>query len=94
MDVTVDELRRVESLQNDGRGVSCVRSILAYIDRGDIQSARAVANTDHDKIRSYNDLESMVAKVLWPLGNAPSWWNRASGGIGIRTGFRFRRRKA
>ena len=72
----VDKIRKLEAVQNDGRGVSCVRSVIHYMDRNDIEGARLVADWDHDKIRNYPEIEAAVRDALWPDGDAPSWWKR------------------
>lgn len=54
--------------QNDGRGVSCVRSIVWYIEHDDFESAKAVANTDFDKIRRYPEIAEYVQKHLLAAG--------------------------
>lgn len=69
-------LRSLESQQNDGRGVSCVRSVITYLERGDIGSARAVADTDHDKIRNYPTIEDCLSRLLWDSTTVPKWWKR------------------
>lgn len=63
---------RLEVLQaeaNPGMGVSCVRSIAMYLRKGDVESARAVADTDHDKIRNYPSIEAILIQegFLSPL---------------------------
>lgn len=79
-------LRALESKQNDGRGVSCVRSVITYLERGDLESAQAVANTDHDKIRNYPEIANFLRKALWPLGKAPSWWRVILNGVNDASG--------
>lgn len=69
-------LRGLESKQNEGRGVSCVRTVISYLDRGDLQSARTAADTDHDKIRNYPEVEDFLRRALWRDGEAPSWWRQ------------------
>lgn len=70
----IQALSDLESKQNDGRGVSCVRSIIAYLKRGDLESARTVADIDHDKIRNYPEIEVHLWKMLWENGKKPRWY--------------------
>ncbi len=63
---------RLEVLQaeeNLGMGVSCVRSIAMYLRKGDVESALAVVNTDHDKIRNYPSIAAILIEegFLAPL---------------------------
>jgi hypothetical protein len=54
--IAADHLDLLQSRQNDGRGVSCVRQLVAYLRRGDRQSAMAIANNEWDKIASYPEI--------------------------------------
>ena len=70
-----NELDTLQRVENDGRGVSCVRTLLVYLRRGDLQSARAVINNEFDKIRNYPALKAKIweldtaftKEVGWPL---------------------------
>lgn len=76
-EINLNILRALESKQNEGQGVSCVRSIIAYLERGDLESARVVADIDHDKIRNYPEIEANLWMILWQPGQtAPKWWCR------------------
>lgn len=59
----VDELDYEQSLCNQGRGISCVKTLLHYVNRGEIDKARAVFNNEADKICSH----SAVYEILWLL---------------------------
>lgn len=61
---TLDDIMKLEAELNSGRGVSCVRSFVAYFAAGDIRSARACYNTEHDKICSYPELDAKIQKLL------------------------------
>lgn len=53
---TVTELAYLKQLNertNEGRGSSVVRSIIASLERGDIEGADTIARTDADKVRQY-----------------------------------------
>lgn len=58
-----EELNSLQESQNDGRGVSCVRTIVAYLRRDDLTSAKAVANNEGDKIASYPAIEAVLQRV-------------------------------
>ncbi len=53
-----------QAKENNGRGVSCVRSIVHYLRNGDLDSARAVHLTDGDKIRNYPKLSKLLIDSL------------------------------
>jgi hypothetical protein len=57
-------LYQAQGLENGGRGVSCVREIVNYLERGDLRSAKTVANTDSDKIRNYPFLSLMIQAIF------------------------------
>lgn len=60
VDELADLLDELQAKENDGRGVSCVRQVVLYLRRGDIGSATRGARHDHDKIRSYPEIEKLV----------------------------------
>lgn len=51
-----DELHELQKPHNNGRGVSCVRGLVADIHRGDYTGAYAAATHDWDKIANYRDI--------------------------------------
>lgn len=63
-EILADKLDELQSTKNEGRGVSCVRTLIAYLRRGDIDSAKAVCFNEGDKIRNYPDIEEVLAKEL------------------------------
>ncbi len=65
----VEELERLEATKNGGRGVSCVRDIIMFLQLDRIEDARAICNWDRDKIRSYQDIARLlVDEGLMELG--------------------------
>jgi hypothetical protein len=58
-----DELDSLQAHENDGRGVSCVRSIVAYLRRDDLSAAKAIVNNEGDKIASYPVIEAALMRV-------------------------------
>ena len=60
----VETLIELEKVSNNGRGMNCVRSIITYIQRGDIGGARNVRTWDGDKTRSYPVIENQLHKMF------------------------------
>jgi len=58
---TLDELQAAE---NGERGISCVRSIVTYLRRGDFERAQNVRQIDGDKTRSYPKVEGYLTRVF------------------------------
>ena len=59
-------LHAMQMGKNDGRGVSCVRSLCAYLNRADYESAEAVCLNEWDKIRNYPDIAQFLIDVMNP----------------------------
>lgn len=57
------ELFAIQAQHNNGRGISCVRGVCSELERGQIDSARAIVNTDSDKMRSYPDVVAVLKRV-------------------------------
>ncbi|MFZ2038732.1 MAG: hypothetical protein WAV11_02250 [Minisyncoccia bacterium] len=57
-----DQLEKLQSSENEGRGVSCVRTAIFYLRGGDLDGAKAVCKNDHDKIQNYPDIEKFLEK--------------------------------
>ena len=60
-----DQLDVLQKRENEGRGVSCVRTIIACLNRGDINGAKAVCKNDGDKIESYDDIKKFLISSLF-----------------------------
>lgn len=60
INVVADELDVLQAKKNEGRGVSCVRTMITYLRRGEINLALAVRQVDGDKTRSYPDIEQFL----------------------------------
>jgi hypothetical protein len=58
----LDDLQRNE---NEGRGVSCVKSIVLHINRGEIEAAKAFCFTDADKINNYPEIKQFLISHLF-----------------------------
>jgi hypothetical protein len=58
-------LNEKQSIKNDGRGVSCVKTIADYLRRSDSKNAIAVYENEGDKICGvYPDLDEIICKGL------------------------------
>ena len=62
MQKIAERLDVLQKDQNDGRGISCVKSIITYLKLGDLRSAIAVRQHDGDKTISYFDVESYLTE--------------------------------
>lgn len=60
----IEELRKVASAQNNGRGIQCVKSILMLIDRGDMNTAGTIRSLEGDKTRSYPEVERLLEQIF------------------------------
>lgn len=58
------QLSKLEATKNNGRGVSCVRTIIQYILKGFTNLATACALNEDDKISSYPDIKNLLRKIL------------------------------
>jgi hypothetical protein len=64
--VVADRLDALQAAHNNGRGVSCVRSICFELRQRDLVGALAVCDTEGDKIRNYPDIVAVLTEVgLW-----------------------------
>lgn len=59
-----DMLDSLQARQNNGRGVTCVRSIVHYLRNNDFDSAKAVWSNDGDKIRQYPEVEVYCISIF------------------------------
>ena len=64
MEVLADSLDVLQAEKNDRRGISCVRTLIVYLRRGDIDGAKAVYLNESDKIRNYPDIKEMLEQEL------------------------------
>jgi hypothetical protein len=60
-----DELEQLQSQENDERGISCVRTVIAYLRMNDPESAKAVCLNESDKIRNYPDIAKKLEEILF-----------------------------
>ncbi len=60
-----DKLDGLQREKNNGRGVSCIQTIVIYLRQGDAQKARAVCWNEADKIVNYPDIRKVLQKELF-----------------------------
>lgn len=60
----IQELKILESKENDGRGVVCVKSIIALLERDRFNDARAIWEHDGDKINQYPKIEKAILDIF------------------------------
>lgn len=63
VDGLADELDRLHKSEHDGRGVSCVETLVFYLRRHDFDKAKAVARNESDKIRSYPEIVDVLKRI-------------------------------
>ena len=63
--VIANELDLLQKDKNQGKGLVLIKDIINCIRRGDINSAKAIASWDHDKIDSYPDIEDFLEKNIF-----------------------------
>ena len=57
-----DELDSLQASENGGRGVECVRSIVACLRRGGLTAAKVIADKAADEIASYPAIEAVLKR--------------------------------
>jgi len=65
----IDQLEQLQASKNEGRGVSCVRTVIACLRRGDLNAAEACCMNEQDKINQYPDVEKLLREMC-PKFNA------------------------
>jgi hypothetical protein len=60
----IDKLDELQSKENDGRGISCVKTILFFLRHNKIDEARACRQNEGDKINSYPLVELQINKMF------------------------------
>lgn len=65
----VEKLTALNNAANNGRGLQCVKTILAAIGRGDDHGARLVREWDGDKTRNYPKIEMQLYQMFGCRGH-------------------------
>lgn len=68
-----DQLDELQSQENNGRGVSCVKSVVAYLRVGDLDHARQICFHDHDKIINYPAIKKFIIVNLFENNEEHPW---------------------
>lgn len=61
-----DQLVLMQEKKNNGRGVSCVRTVAQYLVLNMVTEAKAVCQNEWDKIRNYPDIAEFLNRHLVP----------------------------
>jgi len=74
-----DKLDALQAKANEGRGISCVRTVVDSLRRGDFSGARACINNESDKIRSHEAIVAVLERTgLWHRIDFARWGERRS----------------
>ena len=60
----VNDLDTLQAKENKGRGISCVKSVVDLMKRGELILARTVRQTEGDKTRSYPEVEALLYRIF------------------------------
>ena len=72
-----NELDELQKVKNDGRGVSHIKTLIVYLRRGDVESAKALCFNESDKFYGLEDIQEIIIKKLFQ-GKEHPWklfWN-------------------
>lgn len=58
-----DELDRLQASKHEGRGVSCVQTLIFFLRREEFDKAKAVARNESDKIRSHEEIVAVLKRI-------------------------------
>lgn len=64
MRLIANKLYQLQAKENDGRGITCVKSIVTYLKAGDLRSAVLIRQHDGDKTITYYDVEQYLIEKL------------------------------
>jgi len=72
-----DQLDQIQSKENEGRGVTCVRDIVHHLRQENIEDAKAICWNEYDKIRNYPDIQEFLINNLFkPEEQTPWVWEK------------------
>lgn len=60
----IDRLKEAEKVQNQGRGVCCVKDIIKMLEKGRDADALATCRGENDKIRSYPPVQAVLYEIF------------------------------
>lgn len=67
------QLESLQAKKNEGRGVSCVRTIISYLKNNDLDNAKAVCYNESDKLSSYPDIMDFIKENLFEKDEENPW---------------------
>ena len=73
LETIADELDDLQKQENNGRGVGCVQSAVAFLRMGNLDEAKRICFWDHDKIRNYSKLVEYIKSNLFEEGEEHPW---------------------
>ena len=65
------KLDALQKVKNNGRGVGFVRTIIAFLKRGNVNAAKAVCRNEFDKLSSYDDIKLFLLTELFCSNKFP-----------------------
>lgn len=60
----IDDLESLQATYNQGRGITCVKTIIVYLRRNELEHATSIRRLEGDKTRSYPDVEKMLTELF------------------------------
>lgn len=69
-----NQLNDLQNKENEGRGISCVKTIVTYLQNGDIETAKAICRNESDKINSYEDVKNFLITNLYKDEKNHPWY--------------------
>lgn len=59
-----ERLKAAQAVENNNTGITCVKSMLTYLERGQKTLAANIWHIDGDKIRSYPEVEKLCKEIF------------------------------
>ncbi len=72
-DALADKLDALQSIKNNGRGVSHIQTLIFYLRKGMINEAKAVALNESDKFTTIKDIKEIIKQELYEPGEKHPW---------------------
>lgn len=60
----IDELDLIQSQENQGRGIQCVRTIVLRLRQGEFKWAASIRRSEGDKTRMYPQVEKILFNIF------------------------------
>ncbi len=60
----IDDLDRIQSQENQGRGIQCVRTIILRLRQGEFEWAASIRRSEGDKTRMYPEVEKKLFDIF------------------------------